>query len=153
MHIHAVIVSTVTAHSQVGLLHADYPLTMPQQRDLMTSQDRLAWAVQQLELRGLSLAAVGDAIGCTHVTLSHWKNSKTTVENIKVGLLSAFCEHTGVSLHWILTGDGERFERYFSSELVAGLVNKLVALEREAPATLSVVARMVDAAVVKPEQS
>lgn len=101
----------------------------------------------QLEQRGLSLAAIGDKIGCSHATLSHWKHHKTEVENIKVGLISAFCEQSGVSMQWILTGNGPQFERYFSSSLVAGLAGKLAVMEREAPDTLAVVARMIDAAV------
>lgn len=121
------------------------------ERDLTTAKERLAWAVQQLELRGISMAALGEEIGCSHATLSHWKNGKTAVDNIKVGLFSAICKHTGVSMHWILTGEGERLERYFSSELLASLTNKLLALERDAPDTLSLVARMIDAAAAKPE--
>lgn len=117
--------------------------------DLLTAEDRLAWAVGQLESRGLSLAAMGAKIGCSHVTLSHWKGRKTEVANIKVGLLSAFCEQSGVSMRWVLDGEGPRFERYFSSELVSDLAHKLAAMEREAPDTLSVVARMIDAAAPK----
>lgn len=122
---------------------------MREDQDLFTAEDRLAWAVQQLEKRGLSLAAMGEKMGCSHVTLSHWKGRKTAVSNIKVGLLSAFCEHSGVSMQWLLVGEGPRFERYFNSELVAGLTSKLMAMERDAPDTLTVVARMIDAAAPK----
>lgn len=125
---------------------------MQVERDLTTAKDRLAWAVEQLEAKGLSLTALGDKIGCSHATLSHWKGGKTAVENIKVGLLASFCEHSGLAMHWLLTGDGPRFEHFFSSDLVAGLANKLVAMERDAPAMLKVVARMIEAAAEKPER-
>ena len=125
---------------------------MSNERDLETAKARLAWAVQRLELSGISLTALGMKVGCSHATLSHWKGGKTAVENIKVGLLSAFCEHSGVSMPWLLKGEGPRFSRYISSELVAGLAHKLAVMERDAPDTLSVVVRMIDAAADKPPQ-
>lgn len=78
-------------------------------RDLATPADRVRWAVEQ---SGHTLPEIAAAIGCTHSALSQWQTGSTAVENIKAGLLLRFCEHTGASIQWIMTGDGPRLTRY-----------------------------------------
>jgi transcriptional regulator with XRE-family HTH domain len=78
-------------------------------RDLGTPADRIRWAVEQ---SGHTLPEIAADIGCSHSALSQWQTGATTVDNIKAGLLLRFCEFTGASIQWLLTGDGPRLAGY-----------------------------------------
>jgi hypothetical protein len=47
-------------------------------------------------------------MGVSHATLSQWGASSTVLANAKVSNVLRFCSETGVSVQWLLTGDGPR---------------------------------------------
>lgn len=144
-------VSQLTKRPQGHLQSAQYPPRMGSgKRDLTTPSDRIGWAIDQMKSRGIGLVELAARMECTHATLSQWQNGQTNIDNAKVGLLIRFAQETGVSMKWILTGEGARIDNYGSSERVAKLTQKLSAMERDDPDTLGVVAKMIDAAADPP---
>lgn len=144
----APIVSTLTKLQQASLQARVYPPLMASgsTRDLMASSERIAWAIARMKEAGIGLEELAERIGCSHATLSQWQNGDTNIDNVKVGLLTRFCAETGVSLPWILTGEGPRLLRYPTSNRVSSLTQILTALEKDNPEALIVVARMIQAA-------
>lgn len=119
-------------------------------RELTTPHARVAWAIDQVKLNGVTLEQLAVKIGCTHATLSQWQTGATQIENAKSGLLDAFAKETGVSLQWILHGGPVRVDRYSTSDRVADLAQKLKALEERDPEALDVVGKMINAAAEPP---
>jgi transcriptional regulator with XRE-family HTH domain len=74
-------------------------------RDYTTPAERVGWAIQHSQRALEDLAA---EMGCTHSSLSQWQRGHTNIANVKVHLLVAFSRATGVSLDWLLTGNGQR---------------------------------------------
>lgn len=74
-------------------------------RDPTDTGARIEWAIAQ---SGRTLTEVADAVGVTHSALSQWKSGTTNLHSAKVGNVLRFCEATGVSMDWLLTGDGPR---------------------------------------------
>lgn len=113
---------------------------MSSARDLSSPADRVRWAVAQ---SGRRLEEIADTIGCTHSALSLWQTGGTAIENIKAGLLLRFCDYTGVSMRWILTGDGPRITSYRPN---APLVEEAQHIVQEgAPGTADVALRLLQA--------
>lgn len=145
MDIHARIVSTLTDGQQVRLHHGRYAREMTSLRELTTPNERVAWAIEKMKASGVGLEELALKVGCTHATLSQWQTGQTNIENAKVGLVDAFCKATGVSLEWLLHGGPVRIESYISSERVAELTQKLVAMESIDPNAFGMAAKMIDA--------
>ena len=118
--------------------------------ELLTPSGRIASAIRQLKAKGVVLESLAEKIGCSHATLSQWQTGSTNIDNVKAGLLSTFCEITGTSMRWILTGQGSRQDAYTSSEVLADVTSKLRAMEKQSPEGFAVVARMIDAASEQP---
>jgi transcriptional regulator with XRE-family HTH domain len=118
---------------------------MPVERDLTNANARVAWAIEKVRESGIGLEALAEKIGSTHSTLSLWQTGKTNIENAKVGLLVKFCEATGVSLRWILTGEGPRTDtERGSSTRLDEIATKLKAMETSSPEYFDFVGKMVD---------
>jgi transcriptional regulator with XRE-family HTH domain len=81
------------------------------QREFTSIGERIKWAIEQT---GQNLTTIGEAIGCSHATLSQWQTGKTDMTNAKLGLVVAFCDYVGINLQWLLTGDGPVREKYAS---------------------------------------
>lgn len=143
-------VSRLTECTQAGLPPACYRAHMPTERDLTNANARVAWAIEKVREDGTVLEILAEQIGTSHSTLSQWQTGKTNIENAKAGLLARFCEATGVSLRWILTGQGARVDRErSSSERLDHIATKLRAMEIEAPEYFDFVGKMVDNAPSK----
>lgn len=80
---------------------------MPREPD--TIAQRVAWAI---EASGRTKTDIGQAIGCTHATLSQWSTGRTDITNARVGLLIGFCAQTHVRMDWLLTGEGAARDSY-----------------------------------------
>lgn len=119
---------------------------MSSERDLTTPTARVGWAIDRMRDQGVVLEVLAEQIGCTHSTLSLWQGGGTNVLNAKAGLLANFAQATGVSLYWLLTGQGQRIDAYKSSALIEHLTSRLQAMERDSPDGLAVVAKMIEAA-------
>lgn len=139
------IVSALTAHSQLGLQTRGYPYEMKPPRDLLTSTERVAWTIQQMKNKGMSLEQLAAEVGCTHATLSQWQSGATKIENAKAYLLDEFCRVCEVSTRWILHGHSAQAEIY-DSERVASLSHKLAVMEATNPYAFNVAEKMVEAA-------
>ena len=120
-----------------------------------TPNERVAWAVDKVKRDGVVLEALAERMGCSHATLSQWQTGATNIDNVKVGLLTKFCDATDVSLRWILTGDGPRIDAYSSSASAAvlDLSRRLSTLQARSPETFDIVAKMVEAAAAPPTSS
>lgn len=126
---------------------------MPTERDLTNPSARVAWAIEKVRSEGIVLEELAEQIGATHSTLSQWQRGKTNIENAKAGLLARFCAVTGVSLRWILTGEGSRIDAERSSSArLEDIATKLKAMEADAPEYFDFVGKMVDNAPTKPPE-
>ncbi len=119
-------------------------------RDLATPADRIRWAIEQ---SGHRLIDVAIAVGCSHSALSQWQTGATQVENIKVGLLLKFCDFTGASLQWLLTGDGPRLMRYAKPFADSALVQRAAHIARDLPPEIAAVAERVLKALEPPPKT
>lgn len=146
MQFHLASVSVLTQRAQVSLRSGQYACKMPSERELTTPTERVAWAISQVKLNGVTLEQLAEAIGCSHATLSQWQTGETRIENVKAHLLDAFARETGVALQWILRGGDVRVDSYSTSDRVAGLTRKLMAMEKKDPTALEIVGKMIDAA-------
>lgn len=99
-------------------------------REPSTPAERIRWAVKQSGHRLVDVAAY---VGCSHATLSQWQNGVTDVHNIKVGLLVRFCEYTGASMSWILSGDGPALTTYGKPAAEPPLVALAARIARDLP--------------------
>lgn len=109
-------------------------------RDLLSINDRVGWAIEHSER---TLESIADEIGCSHATLSFWANGQTNMEKAKVGLVTAFCRATGVHLEWLLTGDGPRLATYRKTE--HELVRQARHIVEDAPALADTALRVLNA--------
>ena len=119
---------------------------MEQGRDLTTANARIRWAIEKVRSQGVVLEKLAEMVGCSHAALSQWQTGATNMDNVKVGLLTNFCKATGVSLHWLLTGEGPRTDWYPTSDRVAELSHKLGVMEKTDARALSILAVMIEAA-------
>ncbi len=88
-------------------------------REPSTPAERIRWAVEQ---SGLRLVDIAEHVGCTHSALSYWQTGATRAENIKAMHLLRFCEITGASPHWLMSGDGPRLTHYAKRSPGADLI-------------------------------
>lgn len=111
-------------------------------REFLTAAERIAWAIEH---SGRNLTELGQAIGCTHATLSQWQNGHTPIERVKVGLLMHFAEETRTSLRWLLYGDGPRTPDD-EGDALRRVGTALRAMEERAPWKVEPIVSMVEAA-------
>lgn len=107
---HAASVSAITGAPQAHLLPRHHDARM--KRDFTSAAERVAWAIERSER---TKTDIGQAIGCSHATLSQWATGATDLANVKVHLIVAFADELGISLDWLLTGNGQAVSTYRSS--------------------------------------
>lgn len=73
--------------------------------DDLTPASRVSWAKRH---SGQTWEQLAGQCGCSHSALVLWAKGQTDVLNAKARLVVAFARATRVSLHWLLTGEGER---------------------------------------------
>lgn len=118
-------------------------------RDPSTPADRIRWAVRQ---SGRTLEDIAEAMECSHSALSLWQTGRTNVHNIKAGLLVAFSRETGVSIDWLLTGDGPRLTGYGRQRDEAPLVATARHIVTEMPEQMDVAQRLLAALEPPPKK-
>jgi transcriptional regulator with XRE-family HTH domain len=136
----------LTTYLQTGLpaLRQSWGMSL----DPVTPAERFKWAKERSRKTWHQLGA---EVGCTHATLVQWSSGKTDVLNAEVSFVVAYARATGVSLQWLLTGEGERLTqptrrehqlvaeaRHIVAErpaLAEGAYRMLLALESIAPST------------------
>lgn len=109
-------------------------------RDSLAPHERIAWAVEHSQRTLVSLA---EEIGCSHAALSQWATGRTRLENVKVGLISAFAAATGVRLEWLLSGEEPAILTYGRREHPLVEAARLIA--SESPAKAEVAERLLRA--------
>jgi transcriptional regulator with XRE-family HTH domain len=138
-------VTTLTEATQDSLQRWAYLHPM-QSDDVDTPARRISHVIAS---SGRTLEQLAATVGCSHAALSQWQTGATNINNVKVGLLHAFCETTGSDVRWILTGQGPQLSRYVLRDEMQRIATALQAIERTAPQQIETIVRMVEAAAGK----
>lgn len=112
-------------------------------RDYTSAAERVAWALDHC---GRSASEVAHDMGCTHSTLSQWRHGKTNLHKCKAELLLAFARATGVSVDWLLTGDGPRLNLR-AQQPVSPLLTQAQRIAVERPDLEALATRVLEALV------
>lgn len=110
---------------------------------LLTAQDRIGWVIDRAKQTGMTPERLAVKCGITRPALLHWRKPTTDVDSIGVGPLMAFCQATGVALHWVLTGQGDPDQPAAQPAEITELGRDLARLAREEPAEYRVLVRMI----------
>jgi transcriptional regulator with XRE-family HTH domain len=111
-----------------------------ERESITAAGERVLWAKEHSGRTWQDLAA---AVGCSHSALILWSKGTTALDNAKVHLVLAFARETGVSLDWLLTGEGPAITAYKPAE--HGLVLEARHLVAEHPALADTALRLLRA--------
>ena len=149
--LHPISVNRLTARLQVHFRERPYALQMDLQQ-LLTTQDRIAWAIERAKKSGLPPEQLAAMCGVRRRVLFHWTKETTRIEDVGIGALMRFAQATGVNLDWLMTGRGDPIKTYTPSSEVEELAHALEHLAAEEPAEYRVISRMIRTAATSHEQ-
>lgn len=111
--------------------------------NLLTAHDRIAWAIERAKQAGLPPERLAAKCSISRPALLHWTKETTDVGSIGVNHLLAFCQATGLSMSWLLTGHGPSEQQAIETAEIREVGQLLSSLAREEPAEYRVIVRMI----------